>query len=341
MNPSERHDPAAPVQSIERPCPGLLSIVIPCYNEEAVIEETHARISRIAPRLGMELEVLYVDDGSQDSTLNKLKQLAVDDSRIVVIEFSRNFGQQAAMSAGLEMAQGDAVVLIDADLQDPPEVIIEMIAKWRAGVDVAYGRRKSRDGESTFKLVTASLFYRFFAMLMPYPIPVDTGDFKLCDRVVVDTVRALPEKRRYLRSLVPWAGFHHAPVDYDRDARTAGETKYSAFRLLSLAADAVLLSSDKPVRIIWFLAALFAFVGASGLLAGLSSPAKETVSLPTILALLGFISAAQTAAVAIVGEYVVRCYREAQARPSFIMRGKTASNDKAPATSTDEVCNAD
>ena len=250
MNPPERHDPAAPGQSIERPCPGLLSIVIPCYNEEAVIEETHARISRIAPRLGMELEVLYVDDGSQDSTLKKLKQLAVEDSRIVVIEFSRNFGQQAAMSAGLEMAQGDAVVLIDADLQDPPEVIIEMIAKWRAGVDVAYGRRKSRDGESTFKLVTASLFYRFFAMLMPYPVPVDTGDFKLCDRVVVDTVCALPEKRRYLRSLVPWAGFHHAPVDYDRDARTAGETKYSAFRLLSLAADAVLLSSDKPVRII-------------------------------------------------------------------------------------------
>jgi len=161
MNPPERHDPAAPGQSIERPCPGLLSIVIPCYNEEAVIEETHARISRIAPRLGMELEVLYVDDGSQDSTLKKLKQLAVEDSRIVVIEFSRNFGQQAAMSAGLEMAQGDAVVLIDADLQDPPEVIIEMIAKWRAGVDVAYGRRKSRDGESTFKLVTASLFTDF------------------------------------------------------------------------------------------------------------------------------------------------------------------------------------
>ena len=169
------------------------------------------------------------------------------------------------MSAGLEAAQGDAVVIIDADLQDPPEVILEMIAKWRTGVDVAYGRRKSRDGESTFKLVTASLFYRFFAMLIPYPVPVDTGDFKLCDRAVVDTVCALPEKRRYLRSLVPWAGFHHAPVDYDRDARTAGETKYSAFRLLSLAADAVLLSSDKPVRFIWFLATLFAFVGTSGL----------------------------------------------------------------------------
>ena len=229
MNQPERHAPTTPVQSIERPYPGLLSIVIPCYNEEAVIEATHARICSIATHLGMELEVLYVDDGSQDSTLKKLQQLAVEDSRIVVIEFSRNFGQQAAMSAGLEAAQGDAVVIIDADLQDPPEVILEMIAKWRTGVDVAYGRRKSREGESTFKLVTASLFYRFFAMLIPYPVPVDTGDFKLCDRAVVDTVCALPEKRRYLRSLVPWAGFSQAPVDYDRDARAAGETKYSAF----------------------------------------------------------------------------------------------------------------
>ena len=341
MNQPEPHAPTTPIPSIERPYPGLLSIVIPCYNEEAVIEATHARICSIATHLGMELEVLYVDDGSQDSTLKKLKHLAVEDSRIVVIEFSRNFGQQAAMSAGLEAAQGDAVVIIDADLQDPPEVILEMIAKWRTGVDVAYGRRKSREGESTFKLVTASLFYRFFAMLIPYPVPVDTGDFKLCDRAVVDTVCALPEKRRYLRSLVPWAGFHHAPVDYDRDARTAGETKYSAFRLLSLAADAVLLSSDKPVRFIWFLATLFAFVGTSGLVTELIFPSGGNISLPMILALLGFTSAAQTAAIAVVGEYVVRCYREAQARPSFVIRGRTASNHQSSVNLIDEACNTD
>jgi len=336
MNQPERHDPTAPIQSIERPCPGLLSIVIPCYNEEAIIEATHARICSIAPRLGMGLEVLYVDDGSHDSTLEKLKQLASGDSRIHVVEFSRNFGQQAAMSAGLEMAQGDAVVIIDADLQDPPEVILEMIVTWRTGVDVAYGRRKSRDGESTFKLVTAKLFYRFFARLMPYPVPVDTGDFKLCDRAVVDAVCALPEKRRYLRSLVPWAGFNHAPVDYDRDARIAGETKYSAFRLLSLAADAVLLSSDKPIRLIWFLAAMFAFMGTCGLVTGLILPTKEILSLPTLFALLGFVSSAQTAAIAIVGEYVVRCYREAQARPPFVIRGKTSSVNQAQPTLSDQ-----
>ena len=322
MSELECHDAAVCAQSAERPLPGLLSLVIPCYNEEAVIEATHARVCSIAPSLGMQMEIIYIDDGSKDSTLEKLKHLATGDSRIVVLELSRNFGQQAAMSAGLETAKGDAVVIIDADLQDPPEVILEMVAKWRTGIDVAYGRRKSREGESVFKLISASMFYRFFAAMMPYSVPVDTGDFKLCDRAVVDTVCALPEKRRYLRNLIPWAGFHHAPVDYDRDARTAGETKYSVFKLLSLAADALLLSSDKPVRVIWLSAFFFAIVGAFGLVASLTSSTQDQTGIPTILAVIGFISATQTVGIAIVGEYTVRCYRETQGRPTFIIRKK-------------------
>ena len=322
MSELECHDSAICAQSAERPLPGLLSLVIPCYNEEAVIEATHARVCSIAPSLGMQMEIIYIDDGSKDSTLEKLKHLATGDSRIVVLELSRNFGQQAAMSAGLETAKGDAVVIIDADLQDPPEVILEMVAKWRTGIDVAYGRRKSREGESVFKLISASMFYRFFAAMMPYSVPVDTGDFKLCDRAVVDTVCALPEKRRYLRNLIPWAGFHHAPVDYDRDARTAGETKYSVFKLLSLAADALLLSSDKPVRVIWLSAFFFAIVGAFGLVASLTSSTQDQTGIPTILAVIGFISATQTVGIAIVGEYTVRCYRETQGRPTFIIRKK-------------------
>ena len=322
MSELECHDSAICAQSAERPLPGLLSLVIPCYNEEAVIEATHARVCSIAPSLGMQMEIIYIDDGSKDSTLEKLKHLATGDSRIVVLELSRNFGQQAAMSAGLETAKGDAVVIIDADLQDPPEVILEMVAKWRTGIDVAYGRRKSREGESVFKLISASMFYRFFATMMPYSVPVDTGDFKLCDRAVVDTVCALPEKRRYLRNLIPWAGFHHAPVDYDRDARTAGETKYSVFKLLSLAADALLLSSDKPVRVIWLSAFFFAIVGAFGLVASLTSSTQDQTGIPTILAVIGFISATQTVGIAIVGEYTVRCYRETQGRPTFIIRKK-------------------
>jgi hypothetical protein len=181
----------------------------------------------------------------------------------VVVELSRNFGQQAAMSAGLAQARGAAVVIIDADLQDPPEVIPEMVRAWRSGVDVAYGRRRSREGETRFKLVTASLFHRLFASLVPHPIPVDTGDFKLIDRAVVDAVCSLPERRRYLRSLVPWAGFRHEPVWYDRHARAAGETKYSARKLIMLAADALVISSDAPVRLTWACSLSLTVIGLS------------------------------------------------------------------------------
>ncbi|MFM8497177.1 MAG: glycosyltransferase family 2 protein [Planctomycetia bacterium] len=289
-----------------RPAGGLLSVVVPCHNEEAVVDATHARLVAAVAGSGMDLEIVYVDDGSRDATLARLEAIAARDPRAVVIEFSRNFGQQAAMSAGLAEARGDAVVIIDADLQDPPEVIPEMVRAWRGGVDVAYGRRRSRDGETWFKLVTASLFHRLFARLVPHPIPVDTGDFKLVDRAVVDAVCRLPEKRRYLRTLVPWAGFRHEPVWYDRHPRAAGETKYSARKLVMLAADALVMSSDAPVRLCWLGAAALAVVGlAAAAVAAWPRPAAPGVSL---------------AAVAIVGEYVARTYREAQGRPTWVVR---------------------
>ena len=298
----------------------LLSIIIPCHNEEAVIEATHARLCGIAQAVGMPLEVIYIDDGSGDRTLERLQQIAAADPRVTVLELARNFGQQAAMSAGLEQARGDAVVIIDADLQDPPEVIPEMVARWRDGVDVAYGRRRRREGETAFKLITASLFHRFFASLMPYPMPVDTGDFKLCDRAVIDAVCSLPEKRRYLRNLVPWAGFRHEPVWYDRDARPAGETKYSPRKLLALAADAVILSSDKPLRLTWLAAGILGLAGLTGLLATAASTDQQAATLPAVLAVVGLIAAVQTAAIALVGEYVVRGYRETQGRPPYVIR---------------------
>lgn len=306
--------------ALQRAGHGLLSIVIPCHNEEAVIEATHARLCGIAPQLGMALELIYIDDGSRDQTLATLCRIAATDSRVKVLELSRNFGQQAAMSAGLKCSKGDAVVIIDADLQDPPEIIPEMVARWRGGVDVAYGRRRTREGETMFKLMTASLFHRLFASLMPYPIPVDTGDFKLCDRAVVDAVCELPEKRRYLRNLVPWAGFRHEPVWYDRDARSAGETKYSARKLLALAADAIILSSDKPIRIIWLAAAGLALIGMIGCFWLVGGSTGSATALPAVLAVVGWLTAVQTAAIALVGEYVVRSYREIQGRPSFIIR---------------------
>jgi len=305
-----------------RPARGLLSVVIPCHNEESVVEATHARLVSVLPETGMDFEIIYVDDGSRDGTLARLEAIAAKDPRASVIELSRNFGQQAAMSAGLTLARGDAVVIIDADLQDPPEVIPEMVCRWRAGVDVAYGQRRSRDGETAFKLVTASLFHRFFASLMPYPVPVDTGDFKLLDRAVVDAVSSLPEKRRYLRSLVPWAGFRQEAVFYDRHARLAGETKYSPRRLLALAFDAVVISSDKPMRLTWAGVAALVLVG---IVAGATAITRSNsdasgVSLAAIVAVACLVAAIPTAAVAIVGEYVVRTYREAQGRPTWVVR---------------------
>jgi glycosyltransferase involved in cell wall biosynthesis len=308
----------------DRPAHGLLSVVIPCHNEEEVIEATHARLSEVLPATALDFEVVYVDDGSRDETLRRLEVIAARDSRVQVIELARNFGQQAAMSAGLAAARGDAIVITDADLQDPPEVILDMVRRWREGVDVVYGRRRSREGETHFKLITASLFHRFFARLIPYPMPVDTGDFKLIDRAVADAVVALPEKRRYLRSLVPWAGFRHEPVWYDRQARAAGATKYSPWKLLKLAGDALILSSDAPVRLTWLAAAALAIVGLGGMAGWVMSRggdgAGQGSSLAAITMIVGLVAAIQTAAVAIVGEYVVRGYREAQGRPPWVVR---------------------
>ena len=298
---------------------GLLSVVIPCHDEEQVIDATHARLAAVLPETGMDFEIVYVDDGSRDGTLRRLEAIAAGDSRVVVIELSRNFGQQAAMSAGLAAARGDAIVITDADLQDPPEVIPEMVRRWQEGADVAYGRRRRRAGETRFKLLTASLFHRLFARLMPYPMPVDTGDFKLIDRAVADAVNALPEKRRYLRSLVPWAGFRHEPVWYDREPRAAGATKYSPWKLLKLAADSLVLSSDAPMRLTWVAAGALAAVGCGAALVAATS--RQTgLTLAAATAVLALVAAVQTAAVAIVGEYVVRAYREAQGRPSWVVR---------------------
>ena len=303
---------------------GVLSVVIPCHNEQAVIDETHTRLTEILPTTGMDHEIIYIDDGSRDDTLDRLERIAARDGRVTVIELSRNFGQQAAMSAGLAAARGDAIVITDADLQDPPEVIPEMVAAWRAGVDVAYGRRRRRAGETPFKLVTASLYHRLFARLIPYPMPVDTGDFKLIDRAVADAVVALPEKRRYLRSLVPWAGFRHEPVWYDRHPRAAGETKYSPWKLLKLAGDALVLSSDAPLRLTWLATGGLVATGLVATLVATATawfgPPHEGLSLAAVTAVASLIAAVPTGAVAVVGEYVVRGYREVQGRPTWVVR---------------------
>ena len=338
LHPADAILPCNPRPVARRAGRGLLSVVIPCHNEGDVIDATHARLAHVLPGTGMDFEIIYVDDGSRDATLARLEAIAARDPRVTVMELARNFGQQAAMSAGLAAARGDAVVITDADLQDPPEVIPEMVAAWRSGVDVAYGRRRSRAGETRFKLLTASLFHRLFASLIPYPMPVDTGDFKLIDRAVADAVNALPERRRYLRSLVPWVGFRHEPVWYDRHARVAGTTKYSPWKLLKLAGDALVLSSDAPVRLTWLATAA---LGAIGLVSGgaalvshwTAAAPRPGVSLAALTAVVATVAAVQTAAVAIVGEYVVRTYREAQGRPTWVVR-RTINAARAATTAS-------
>lgn len=315
---------------------GLLSVVVPCFDEETVIETTHRRLVETLPETGMDFEIIYVDDGSRDATADKLARIAAEDPRVRFVELSRNFGQQAAMSAGLAHAAGDAVVLIDADLQDPPEVIPEMVQAWRHGADVAYGRRRTRDGETAFKLATAAVFHRLLARLVPHPIPIDTGDFKLLDRAVVDALLSLPEKRRYLRNLVAWTGFRHEPVWYDRKPRAAGTTKYSIRKLVALAVDAVVMSSDTPMRLTWLLAAVLGAIGlASGGAAMLLPSARLLAAIGAIVSLA---AAVQMAGIAIVGEYVVRTYRETQARPSWIARPSSA---RLRIHRSDEILTAD
>ncbi|MEE4379524.1 MAG: glycosyltransferase family 2 protein, partial [Candidatus Competibacteraceae bacterium] len=227
----------------------LLSVVIPCYNEEAVLEETMHQLKAFCAELyNLDVELIFVDDGSSDQTRELLRRFATGDSRIKLIGLARNFGHQIAVTAGIDAASGDSVVLIDADLQDPPEVIHQMIAKWQEGYDVVYGTRTERSGESAFKRATARGFYRLLNRLSDVPIPLDTGDFRLMSRNVVDTLRAMPERDRFIRGMVSWAGFKQTRLPYKRAERFAGASKYSLGKMLHFAADGILSFSIKPLQ---------------------------------------------------------------------------------------------
>src|ERR1700679_227765 len=202
-----------------------LSLVLPIYNEEEVIPELHTRLQEFLGKLSVDAEVLFVNDGSRDRSMELLRGIASGEPRYRVLAFARNFGHQTAITAGLDYARGRAVVVMDADLQDPPEGVLEMVAKWREGFDVVYGKRRSREGESFFKLLTAKWFYRFFAAMIPIEVPLDTGDFRLMSRRVVIALRELRETHRFVRGMVAWIGFKQVAVLYDRPRRFAGETK--------------------------------------------------------------------------------------------------------------------
>lgn len=298
----------------------VYSVIVPCYNEEAVIRETHRRLTQVLSGMGEDYEIVYVNDGSRDHTAETLREIAAGDPHARAILFARNAGQEMAITAGLDYACGDAIVLIDADLQDPPELIPEMAARWKAGVQVAYAQRRERAGESTFKKATASLYYRFLSWLTGGVAPRDTGNFRLVDKQVADVIRGMPEHNRFLRGMFAWAGFRQEAVLYDREKRFAGETQYTLKKMLKLAADGIFSFSVKPLKFITALG--LGCLGAAGL-ALLALLILLCCGIGGGLWWLAMLMVGLTgcvlSALGIVGEYLARIYDETRGRPLYIV----------------------
>lgn len=319
----------------------MLSLVIPCYNEEEVIGETMRRLRAFCSELqNIEVEIIFVDDGSRDRTRELLKAFAAEDPKIKIIGFARNFGHQIAVSAGIDAANGDAVVLIDADLQDPPEVVHQMVAKWHEGFDVVYGTRTERPGESAFKLATARGFYRLLNRLSDVPIPLDTGDFRLMSRNVVDTLRAMPERDRFVRGMVSWVGFRQTALPYKRAERFAGESKYPLRKMLRFATDGILSFSTKPLQMSVAMGMVCASLALLGIVYTLYLRLFTNIWVEGWTALMIavlFIGGVQLICVGILGEYVGRIYNEIKNRPLYVVEEYLGFNGKGPAMSRSPV----
>lgn len=321
----------------------LLSIVIPCYNEEEVISETVRRLKTFCSELGnLDAELIFVDDGSFDSTREVLRRFAVEDFRIKVIGFARNFGHQIAVTAGIDAAKGDAVVLIDADLQDPPEVVHQMIAKWREGYDVVYGTRAERSGESAFKLATAKWFYRLMNRLSDIPIPLDTGDFRLMNRDVANALKAMPERDRFVRGMVSWVGFRQIAIPYKRVERFAGKSKYPLKKMLRFALDGILSFSTKPLQMSVGLGMVCASLALIGVLYAIILRLFTNIWVAgwtaLMLAVL-FLGGVQLVCLGILGEYVGRIYHESKNRPLYIVQEYIGFSQDGPAMSRSPAVN--
>lgn len=321
----------------------LLSIITPCYNEEAVIKETLRQLTQFCGELGdLSVELIFVDDGSRDKTREILKSHADQEPRIKIIGFARNFGHQIAVTAGIDAASGDAVILIDADLQDPPSVMHEMIAKWHEGYDVVYGTRTERPGESIFKLATAKRFYRILSHLSDVPIPLDTGDFRLMSRPVVDTLKAMPERDRFIRGMVSWVGFRQISLPYKRAERFAGESKYPLRKMLRFATDGILSFSTKPLQFSVALGLISASLALVGILYAFILRLFTNIWVPgwtTLMIAILFLGGIQLISVGILGEYVGRIYNEVKQRPLYIVQEYFGFNHTGPAMSRSPVVN--
>jgi polyisoprenyl-phosphate glycosyltransferase len=305
----------------------MLSIVVPMYNEQANVAPLLDRIVAVVERLPgrPSYEVVLVNDGSSDATADAIREELQRRPHLVFVNLSRNFGHQLAATAGIELAGGGAVILMDGDLQDPPELIEAFVEKWRQGFDVVYAVRRSRKGESTFKLVTAGFFYRIIKQLTKVSIPVDTGDFRLMSRRVVESLRRLPERHRFLRGMVSWVGFNQVGVEYDRDVRLTGKTKYPLPKMIRFAIDGITSFSDIPLRfasyfgfVVSALAFVYALVVVIDKLFGVYPPGYTPGWASTIVAVV-FLGGVQLISLGILGEYLGRIYDEVKGRPLYLI----------------------
>jgi len=300
-----------------------ISVIIPIYNEEGNIPLLHERLTKVMQGIGVDYELVFVNDGSVDKSMELIKQLSEEDSNIRYIDLSRNFGHQIAVSAAIDKVDGDAVVIIDADLQDPPELIKEMYAKMKEGFEVVYAKRKKRSGESYFKLLTAKVFYRLMSKITNFEIPVDTGDFRIMHHKIVDILRIMPEKSKYLRGQIAWMGFNQTYVEYDRSARHKGETGYPFKKMLSFAIDGITSFSNFPLKLITYFGFIASFVAFIVILYALyswyfldSTNAGWTSTMVSIL----FIGGVQMIAIGVIGEYLSRMNNNVKNRPLYIIK---------------------
>jgi dolichol-phosphate mannosyltransferase len=302
-----------------------VSVIVPLYNEQEVISESYRRLKAVMDGTGERYELIFINDGSRDQTWAMACALAGKDPALRLISFSRNFGHQTAITAGMDAANGDAVVVIDADLQDPPEIIPQMLEKWREGYQVVYGLRTKRKGESFFKKSSAKFFYRSLNALTDVHLPVDAGDFRLIDRAVCDALKQLPERNRYVRGLVSWVGFKQTSVDYVREERFAGTTKYPLRKMLRLAGDALTSFSYKPLKLSIFIGSLASFFSfAYGIFIICQWFFTDTLvsGWATLACLTLFFNGLILVMMGVIGQYIGRIYDETKARPLYIVAEK-------------------
>ncbi len=306
----------------QKPPQPIYSIIAPVFNEEETLPHFYQRIVAVMEQEAEPFEVIFVNDGSRDGSLQLMRDLHQRDPRIRVIEFSRNFGHQIAISAGMDFARGKAVIILDADLQDPPEVIPSMIARWKDGAEVVYAQRISRKGETRFKLLTANLFYRLIARITSVDIPRDTGDFRLLDRSVVDALVAMREQHRFMRGLSAWVGFRQEAVPYARQERFAGTTKYPLLKMIRFSIDAITGFSHVPLQLATTCGFILAGLSLLGILVAvvLRLVTGAIVGQASTLILVLFLGGIQLIFLGIIGEYLGRIYDEVRARPLYIVR---------------------